>query len=101
VPDHGTERSMRRPSGPSVGEIVIDVSLDPYLSLRALASYSGLSVRTLRGYLADPTHPLPCYRVGGKLLVRRSEFDAWIAAFREYGRTDVTEVVEEVLRDLQ
>ena len=49
-----------------------------YLPLRALAAYSGLSVRTLRGYLSHSSHPLPHYRVGGNLLVQRSEFDDWM-----------------------
>jgi hypothetical protein len=40
-------------------------------ALRALASYSGLSIRTLRGYLSHRAHPLPHYRVGGKVFVRR------------------------------
>jgi hypothetical protein len=55
--------------------LVLATALDLYLSLRALATYAGLSVRKLRHHLDDPTHPLPCYRVGGKLLVRRSDFD--------------------------
>jgi excisionase family DNA binding protein len=62
--------------------LTVVVPLDPYLPLRALAGYTGLSVRTLREHLADPAHPLPCYRVGGKVLVRRSEFDAWVRNFR-------------------
>jgi hypothetical protein len=32
-------------------KIVISTTLDPYLSLRSLASYSGLSVRTLRALI--------------------------------------------------
>ncbi len=47
-------------------QVVISIPLDPFLSLRALASYSGLSVRKLREYLTDPAHPLPCYRVGAR-----------------------------------
>jgi len=65
--------------------VVVSTPLDPFLPLRALASYSGLSVRKLRDYLDDAGHPLPCYRVGGKIVVRRSEFDGWIAAYRQRG----------------
>jgi hypothetical protein len=57
-------------------------------------------VRKLRDYLDDPVHPLPYFRVGGKILVRRSEFDAWIAAFRQVGTTNVDRLVAEVLADL-
>ena len=81
--------------------IVLSTVLDLYLPLTALEKYAGLSVRTLRDHLTDPTHPLPCYRVGGKILVRRSEFDAWIAKYRAAGRTDVGAIVDEVLRDVR
>lgn len=38
--------------------VAVTLPLDPYLSLKALASYSGLSVRKLREALTDPSHPL-------------------------------------------
>jgi excisionase family DNA binding protein len=81
--------------------VIVSTALDPYLSLRALAGYCGLSVRKLRDYLDDPAHPLPCYRVGGKILVRRSEFDTWVQQFRSRGRMDVDRIVDEVMRDLR
>ena len=65
---------------------------DAYLSLRALATYSGISLRQLRCYLAraplprDPRAPLPPplphYRLGRRLVVRKSEFDQWMAAYQ-------------------
>jgi hypothetical protein len=76
--------------------VVVSSELDPFLSLRALASYSSLSVRTLRGYLTDSRRPLPCYRIGGKILVRRSEFDTWLRAYRQVGAADVDRIVAEV-----
>ncbi len=60
----------------------INVEIDPFLSMNGLAAYSSLSRRTLQNLLADPFDPLPSYRVGGKLLVRRSEFDAWMGRRR-------------------
>ena len=80
--------------------VVVSTELDPFLSLRALASYSGLSVRKLREYFDSPAHPLPCYRVGGKILVRRSEFDSWIAVYRRRSSTDVDRIVADVLKAL-
>lgn len=79
--------------------VVLSTPLDPFLPLRALAGYSGLSVRMLRYCLDDPDHPLPCYQVNRKLLVRRSEFDAWMAAHRQRGRADVDGIVRDVLKD--
>jgi hypothetical protein len=80
--------------------VVISTPLDPFLPLKALAGYSGISVRKLREYLDDPAHPLPCYQVGGKIVVRRSEFDSWIAAYRRCGRSDVNAIVADVLGGL-
>jgi excisionase family DNA binding protein len=80
--------------------VVVSTPLDPFLPLRALASYSGLSVRKLRDLLDDPGRPVPHYRVGGKILVRRSEFDAWMAGYRQQGRVDVDGIVREVLAGL-
>ena len=73
---------------------------DWYLSLRALSVYGGLSVRTLRGHLTHPARPLPHYRVGGKILVKRSEYDAWIRAFRTAETSQVDAIVADVLAGL-
>jgi len=76
-------------------------TVDPFLSLRTLASYSCVSVRKLREFLHHPLYPLPHYRVGGKIVVRRSEFDRWMQQFRRRGDADVERVVSEVLRDIE
>ena len=39
---------------------------------------------------------LPCYRVGGKILVRRSEFDAWIAQYQYRGRPELARTLREM-----
>jgi hypothetical protein len=51
---------------------------DRYLRLSDLVRYSTLSIRTLRRYMHDAIDPLPVHRIGGCLLVKRSEFDAWL-----------------------
>jgi excisionase family DNA binding protein len=53
---------------------------DRYLNIRELSAYAGLSEPTLRRLQRDPILPLPVYRIGGRLLVKRSEFDAWVQA---------------------
>jgi hypothetical protein len=73
---------------------------DAYLPLKALAAYSGLSVRTLRGYLVHPSRALPHFRVGGKILVKRSEFESWIAAFRGVEPPALHAILADVLKDL-
>jgi hypothetical protein len=73
---------------------------DAYLPLKVLAEYAGLSVRTLRSYLAAPSHPLPCFRIGGKIVVKRSEYDAWVDRFRVAATDTVDALVAETLRGL-
>lgn len=75
--------------------------LDPYLTLKALATYSGLSVTRLRGVIRDPLYPLPHHRVGGKILVRVSDFDGWMQHYRRVGVFDVDRIVDDAMRDLQ
>jgi excisionase family DNA binding protein len=76
------------------------VASEPYLSLKSLARYSGLSVRTLRIHLKHPERPLPCYRVGGRILVRRSEFDQWVQQFRVQPDGSLDDLVDAVLSGL-
>lgn len=97
----GVGQPVAQVRGVLAEQVIVSTALDPFLTLRALASYSGLSVRKLREYLTDPAHPLPCYRVGGKIVVRRSEFDAWITAYRRLGNVDVEKIVAETLRGLR
>lgn len=73
---------------------------DVYLSLRALAKYADLSIRTLRGYLVRGASPLPHYRIGGKILVKRSEFDAWMRQHRVRQPLPADDVVADLLRTL-
>jgi excisionase family DNA binding protein len=53
--------------------------LDPLFSLRGLAKYSSIGYSTLQRYLPG----IPHFRVGSKVLVRRSEFDQWLEQYRE------------------
>lgn len=53
-----------------------------YKDLKDLADYSSCSVRWLRNRLTDKHHPLPHYRISGKLLVKVEEFDRWMAQYR-------------------
>jgi hypothetical protein len=93
----------------------INTDLDPWLSLEALSKYSWLSVRSLRASLADSARSVPHFRmkephvidtkagkrrtVPGKILVRRSDFDRWMEAFRYM--LDLDKLVDEVVRDLR
>ncbi|HWT77861.1 MAG TPA: helix-turn-helix domain-containing protein [Candidatus Methylomirabilis sp.] len=62
--------------------VSITAELDPYFSLRGLTGYTSLSRRTLQDLVNDPRDPLPSYRIGGKILVRKSDFDLWMTRRR-------------------
>lgn len=76
---------------------------DPgYFDLRALAEYSCCSVRWLRNRLVDHLQPLPHYRVEGKILVKREEFDRWMTTHRTMQpANELAELVESVVSQMQ
>ena len=77
-----------------------DALADQYLTLRTLSAYSGISIRTLREYLKQQGNPLPCYRPGGKLLVKRSEFDRWMNNYRTAPpAAGVDRLVDDLMRE--
>ncbi len=70
-----------------------------WLGLRRVTQYADISERTLRAWIHSPVDPLPAVRIGGKILVRRSEFDAWLERHRikPLGALDLDRIVREVL----
>jgi excisionase family DNA binding protein len=74
---------------------------DRYLSLRELSKYAGISVRTLRKYVAAKVSPLPHFRVNGLILVKQSEFDRWMLRFREESTHDLGAMVDDVMAGLR
>jgi len=75
---------------------------DAYLPLGDLASYSGLSLPTLRDWLTHPERPLPHIRIGKIIVVKRSEYDAWVDGFRvKTVSADVQALADEVLQGLR
>lgn len=53
-----------------------------YLDLKALAVAASCSVRWLRNRLVDRIDPLPHFKVQGKVLVKRDEFERWMERHR-------------------
>jgi excisionase family DNA binding protein len=82
-----------------VRQLPLPALLDAYLPLKSLATYAGISVRTLRALLVHRTSPLPHYRIGGRIVVRRSEFDQWVQQFRVHVEAlTIDNVVDELLK---
>lgn len=73
-----------------------------FLDLRNLAIYASCSVRWLRNRLTDRNRPLPHYRIEGKVLVRREEFDEWVATFRVVmPANELDQIVESVVAQVR
>jgi excisionase family DNA binding protein len=72
-----------------------------WFGLRELKQYAAVSERTLRAWIHHQDDALPAVRVDGKILVRRSEFDAWLERHRikQTKQVDVDAIVNELLRD--
>ena len=72
-----------------------------YFTLRTLAAYSNCSTRWLRDRLVDRAHPLPHYRIGGKLLVKCDDFDQWMNVHRVVHPSDqLSQIVDSVVAQL-
>lgn len=76
-----------------------------YFDLKALAAYSSCSscsVRWLRDRLVDRLHPLPHYRIEGKILVKREEFDRWLSGSHVVNSADgLSDLVDSVVADMR
>ena len=69
---------------------------DRYFDLPGLSSYSGLGMSTLRKYMK--VRGLPYYKLDGKLLIKKSAFDAWMQRFRATQEIDINKLADEAVR---
>ena len=78
----------------SVREILAYLDQDRYLSLAQASEYLGISTRTLRDRLDE----IPHRRLGTRLLLfKKSELDTWLEQYREGGKDELDELVNETL----
>ena len=70
-----------------------------YLDLRGLSTYSSLAVPTLRDYLKEGG--LPHYKLRGKIIVKKSEFDSWMENYRVDKREDLDDLVDDVINTMK
>ena len=81
----------------SVQEILSYVDQDRYLDKREAAAYTSLSTRTLEGRLDE----IPHFRVGKKILFKKSELDRWIESHRQGGNHDLDKIANEAIESLK
>lgn len=102
VTGHATNDSEGAGSGgcPSGREHSTGKTSREWLGFRDLMEYADVSERTLRGWIYSPVDPLPASKVSGKVLVRKSDFDAYPQRYRikPLGEVNVDNIVREVLK---
>lgn len=77
-------------------EVLPLLEQDRFLNLAAASQYTSISARTLRD-----RDDLPRYRVGKKILLfKKSELDTWLEQFREGGKAELDELVNETLANV-
>ena len=72
---------------------------DEYYDLPGLSVYCKICPSTLRGHIK--TDGLPAYKVRGKILVKRSEFDRWLGRFSVGKKQDLDAIADEAIEDLR
>ena len=81
----------------SVREVLLYLSQDRYMDKKGAASYLCLSLRNFESRLDQ----LPRYRVGSKLLFRKSEIDAWMESHRESNGDSLSSIADGILESLR
>jgi excisionase family DNA binding protein len=78
----------------SVKEILGYLAQDRYLNLTEASGYLGFSKRGIRDRLDE----IPHRRLGTRLLLfKKSELDTWLEQYREGGKDELDELVNETL----
>lgn len=74
-----------------------------WLDLKAAQAYACVSERTIREWIHLPVNPLPASQAGGgKILIKRSRFDAWLEAhpYQPIDSIDVDQITDEIIDQL-
>ncbi len=81
----------------SVQEVIAYIDRDRYLDKREAAAYLCLSLRNFESRLDE----LPRYRVGSKLLFKKSELDRWMEQYREGDSRNLDLIADEAVKALR
>ena len=81
----------------SVKEVLLHFSQDRYLDKKEAASYTSLSTRNLEARLSE----IPHFRVGQKILFKKSEIDRWMEAHRVSNGDSLSSIADDVLEALR
>ena len=80
----------------SIQEVLVYFDRDRYLDKQEAAKYTSLCVRNLEARLSEIRH----FRVGNKILFKKSELDRWMATHRE-GTQNLDRIADEAIESLK
>ncbi len=80
----------------SVQEVLLHFDRDRYMGKREAAEYTSLSVRNLEARLPE----IPHFRVGQKILFKKSEVDRWMETYREGGAQNLDRIADEAIESI-
>jgi len=82
----------------SVQDVLAYVQSDRYMTLAQTLEYLPLSERNIRERLSE----IPHYRVGKRLLFKKSELDFWMQGYREEAEElDIRALAEQALEKIR
>jgi len=81
----------------SVQEVLLYFSQDRYLDKKEAAAYTSLSTRNLEARLPE----IPHFRVGQKILFKKSELDRWMETCREGDSRNLDLIADEAIKALR
>ncbi len=92
------QHDLKQPAGVvSVAEVLLYFSQDRYLDKREAAAYTCLSTRNLEARLPE----IPHFRVGKKILFKKSELDRWMETYREGDSRNLDKIADDAVKTLR
>ena len=68
-----------------------------YFTVNGAALYLSMSERTIRSCLTDPLDPIPHFRKGRMIRIRRSELERWFENHRAVDLIEIDKLVDELI----
>ncbi len=81
----------------SIQEVLLYFDRDRYMDKRGAVEYTSLSLRNLEARLPE----IPHFRVGNKILFKKSELDRWLETHREGDSRNLDLIADEAVKDLR
>jgi len=69
-----------------------------YLTIKSAANYLSMSERTVHTLLKDWVDPIPHFRRGRLIRIKRSDLDEWMRRHLEADNSEINNIVDGILK---